>query len=226
MNVIDQAESLCKNRVPDELTAGECECCNILPDLVAECKRLQEDNHNMETLNAALLENGNDLRERAQKAEAEAARWQGLRPEVQIFAEAMERKLRQNDHKGGWENMPLGWLRGRLGEETKELDVSITAYIDEIECCGDLSKPRQAILLECADVANFAMMIAANCKGLEAAAALGKPRAWAMTDERIKALDEAANLLAWAISEATLVEKREARSARAMLRDMLAEAKQ
>ena len=191
MNVIEQAEALCKNRVPDELTSGECECCNLLPDLVAECKRQQERaaSYSMELAAAGEIA---AIRER--KLEAEAARWQALRPEVQIFAEAMERKLRENDHKGGWDDMPSRWLRGRLAGEVRELEAAIAAYIDKIDICNreqDLSKSRQAILSECADIANFAMMIADNCKSLVAAAALGNPRAWLMTEKRIKALQDA-----------------------------------
>ena len=73
MNVIEQAEALCKNRVPDELTSGECECCNLLPDLVAECKRLEaeaQDYHDQKEAALSQL-----VRER-QELQAEAARWQ------------------------------------------------------------------------------------------------------------------------------------------------------
>ena len=119
---------------------------------------------------------------RLEEARAEAARWQALRPAVQIFAEAMERKLQANDHKGGWEGMPLSWLRGRLTDESKELDAAIAAYINDIGN-RDLSKPRQAILCECADIGNFAMMIAANCKSLETAAALGSMRGYIVYDD-------------------------------------------
>ena len=72
------------------------------------------------------------LRDAARHQEAMAVRWQALRPEVRVFAEAMERKLQANDHKGGWEGMPLSWLRGRLTDESKELDAAIAAYINDI----------------------------------------------------------------------------------------------
>jgi hypothetical protein len=69
-----------------------------------------------------------------------------LRGEVLLFALAMERKLRQNDHKGGWKNEWSPRLLERLWEEHVELYAAI-------ETGGD-------ILGEAADIANFAMMIA------------------------------------------------------------------
>ena len=192
-NVIERAEMLVDD-FPKSLLRS-CEFCDraadLLPGLVAECKRQQERAAAYSTELAAAGEIA-AIRER--KLEAEAARWQALRPEVQIFAEAMERKLRENDHKGGWDDMPSRWLRGRLAGEVRELEAAIAAYIDKIDICNreqDLSKSRQAILSECADIANFAMMIADNCKSLVAAAALGQPRAWLIDDERIEALEAA-----------------------------------
>ena len=45
-----------------------------------------------------------------------------LRPDVQWFAEQMELKLRENDHKGGWEGVTPLWLMARLREELDELE--------------------------------------------------------------------------------------------------------
>ena len=66
------------------------------------------------------------------------------------FAEQMEAKLRENDHKGGWENCSLDWLVGRLYREAKELWIEVDRVVPEPE----------RIIREAADVANFAMMIA------------------------------------------------------------------
>jgi len=44
-----------------------------------------------------------------------------LRPEVRWFAEQMEKTLRDNDHKGGWNEMSHWELVGRLEEEVAEL---------------------------------------------------------------------------------------------------------
>lgn len=72
-----------------------------------------------------------------------------LRPAVRWFAEAMEQKLRENDHKGTWEDCDLGYLLTRLTEERRELTRAIGSPADGAE-----------ILKEAADIANFAMMIA------------------------------------------------------------------
>ena len=58
---------------------------------------------------------------------------------MNIF-EAMEGKLRENDHKGGWENCKESYLTNRLYEE-----------IEEFFDTKDVN--------ELIDVANFAMMI-------------------------------------------------------------------
>lgn len=70
------------------------------------------------------------------------------RPEVEWFADAMERKLRDNDHKRHWRGMTMQYLSMRLTQERKELYAAIAS--------GDAAK----VLDEAADVANFAMMVA------------------------------------------------------------------
>lgn len=73
-------------------------------------------------------------------------------PHVLKFAEAMEGKLAKNRHKGDRE----GWLKNdpwelfnRLRVEVKELDLALTHCQSPDE-----------VLKECADIANFAMMVA------------------------------------------------------------------
>ena len=63
-----------------------------------------------------------------------------LRPAVQLFAYAMEIKLRENEHKGGWKWCDTSYLKNRLMEEVKEWG-------------------KNNDFMEMADVANFAMMI-------------------------------------------------------------------
>ncbi len=101
-----------------------------------------------------------------------------LRPEVQAFAEAMELKLRQNDHKGGWKREGHRWLLLRAHEELTELfkfaeakaSNDTNSMMESISPSGgwrgapDL---RPKILQECTDVANFAMMIADNSGSLD-----------------------------------------------------------
>lgn len=71
-----------------------------------------------------------------------------MREDVKWFAEQMESKLQENDHKGGWEECDPFWLLDRLKEEIFELKLSMARQENE------------DVIKECADVANFAMMIA------------------------------------------------------------------
>lgn len=70
-----------------------------------------------------------------------------VRPEVARFALLMEAKLRANDgKKRHWLDCPLQYLSLRLTQERKELAAAL----------GQGS----GVGAECADIANFAMMIA------------------------------------------------------------------
>jgi NTP pyrophosphatase (non-canonical NTP hydrolase) len=80
-----------------------------------------------------------------------------LRPEVAAFALAMEDKLRQNDHKGGWDDCSKQYMAMRLTQEREELRDAIAR-----------GAPPEEILKEAADVANFAMMVADLVGGLGA----------------------------------------------------------
>lgn len=73
-----------------------------------------------------------------------------IRPQVLWFARQMERKLRENDHKGGWEDCSPSELVSRIGLEYTEILVAMQ------------QGSRRAMADEAADVANFAMMIADN----------------------------------------------------------------
>ena len=70
-------------------------------------------------------------------------------PDIQMFVTLMLEKLQKNIHKGRWEHMPLGiaWmlLLGEIRELRKEMEQQ---HLD-----------RHRILRECADVANFAMIM-------------------------------------------------------------------
>lgn len=91
------------------------------------------------------------------------------RPEVQTFAVAMERKLRANDHKGGWKNCEGGWLLKRLFEEAEELRDAWLVHVGECargtrwveaDAFHGFPDTSSVVLNEAADVANFAMMLA------------------------------------------------------------------
>jgi NTP pyrophosphatase (non-canonical NTP hydrolase) len=73
-----------------------------------------------------------------------------IRPCVQEFAEAMERKLRTNDGERGnrgWSGYSPEWLTGRLVDEVEELELAVR------------NESSEAAAREAIDVANFAMMI-------------------------------------------------------------------
>ena len=68
-----------------------------------------------------------------------------VRPSVKTFAYLMEKELTRNDWKGGWEKDSAESLFIRLVEEVGEL-------------ARDLDRGKNSVG-ECADIANFAMMI-------------------------------------------------------------------
>jgi NTP pyrophosphatase (non-canonical NTP hydrolase) len=70
------------------------------------------------------------------------------RKSVDAFAAAMNAELDANAHKGGWNECDVGYLRTRLHQEVAELCRAI-----------DRRESSERVLSECADVANFAMMV-------------------------------------------------------------------
>lgn len=76
----------------------------------------------------------------------------GLRDPLQKFAIEMERQLRENDHKDGWDGLSMQQLINRVRQETGELEQAIQ------KARRDDSWGK--VIEEAADVANFAMMIA------------------------------------------------------------------
>lgn len=111
-----------------------------------------------------------------------------LRPEVQAFAEAMELKLRQNDHKGGWKKEEpdhqwkwtedAGWLLDRAKQEIGELEFELSTTWDGNQYHRGMlihrgenwigkAEDRPKILDEAVDTANFLMMIADVCGALD-----------------------------------------------------------
>ncbi len=72
-----------------------------------------------------------------------------MRQEVASFAGLMERKLQENDHKGGWSGDTAQALMQRLREEVEELGLELS----KVTVNGSVAA------FEAVDVANFAMMI-------------------------------------------------------------------
>jgi hypothetical protein len=84
-----------------------------------------------------------------------------LRDTVRWFAEKMEARLAANDDRDGWADEDDQYLMDRLGEETRELVVTLA----QAAVSTGLA---QEVVHEAADVANFAMMIADNHHQAEA----------------------------------------------------------
>lgn len=72
-----------------------------------------------------------------------------MSPTLHRFFDAMIYKLRKNAHKGKWEGMDIVSSLARLKDETSEL------------CTAIEESNHVEILLEAADVANFALILAA-----------------------------------------------------------------
>lgn len=86
-----------------------------------------------------------------------------LRPEVLWFACEMEKKLRENDYKGGWWECDFPYLFKCIWREFKEL---VNCFDRTDTGTGEMvpTEPVEVICGEAADIANFAMMIADNAR--------------------------------------------------------------
>ena len=78
-----------------------------------------------------------------------------LRDEVLNFAEAMEAKLKRNDHKTHWRKLPIEALRRLMMLELEEFNVAREFFGAE-EAMNEL-----------VDIANFAMMLRDRLKHVE-----------------------------------------------------------
>lgn len=78
-----------------------------------------------------------------------------LRPAVQRFAEAMERILRENDHKGSVTNVRCDVAMDGLWDEVRELDRAAWGHVN----ISTTRPEKNAIQKEAVDVANFALMV-------------------------------------------------------------------
>ncbi len=87
-----------------------------------------------------------------------------VRVEVQWFASKMEEKLALNDHKTGWKDCEVDMLIDRMQEEIDELkNAWWKRKNDWGRSAGEgfmFVATNEELIKECADVANFAMMVA------------------------------------------------------------------
>jgi hypothetical protein len=70
-----------------------------------------------------------------------------MRAELYDFAELMESKLKKNDHKKGWKELPIEALRRLMMIEVQEFEVA-REFFGVREAQNEL-----------VDIANFAMML-------------------------------------------------------------------
>lgn len=98
------------------------------------------------------------------------------RPEVRAFAHVMERVLKENDHKGGWQQETHEFLLSKFNEEVGEVK-AVADLLARLEMLPDvvhaiggrdtMERLRMHLLRELADVANVCMMLADNFGNLE-----------------------------------------------------------
>ena len=86
------------------------------------------------------------------------ARIMELRPELQEFAEEMERVLRNNDHKSGWDSMSIHSLFERIKGEFEELQREYILMNNATDSGGRIHRMGH----EAIDIANFCMFLHYN----------------------------------------------------------------
>lgn len=81
------------------------------------------------------------------------------RAAVRAFAQGMLLKLLKNQHKGEWETNNLKFYMAKLKAEVYELAAEIE-LMETLESEGEYQDANlEALVKECHDVANFAMMV-------------------------------------------------------------------
>lgn len=83
------------------------------------------------------------------------------REELVWFASKMDEQLSDNDHKGHWCDEKPSYLLYKLIAELAELTETLHENMSD---WANQKYTRDAIVSECADLANYAMMIADNAK--------------------------------------------------------------
>jgi hypothetical protein len=82
-----------------------------------------------------------------------------LRPVVLWFAQQMELRLRENDHKGGWHEMDPSNLVMRAQDELSELEDAVDEHpMDDDD--PENADANAACIREAADIANMVLMVA------------------------------------------------------------------
>ena len=87
-----------------------------------------------------------------------------VRKDVLNFSKEMEKKLRIKDYKGGWEECRLDCLFAEIGREIHELMWAMQKADTDTIRADFCAENCEDIISECADIANYVMMIATNTK--------------------------------------------------------------
>ena len=90
----------------------------------------------------------------------ESVELKSYRKSVAAFGKQMSGRLMENNHKEGWEDCSFKYLLWRLRQEVEELASAVKGGMAHFGEAND-------IVLEAADVGNFAMMIAERARVLE-----------------------------------------------------------
>lgn len=77
-----------------------------------------------------------------------------IRSEVKWFAEHMESKLKENEHKTGWTDCTVDFLSSQIRKNLNELDSMFQ------ELPSNYAVFSANVIRQCSDMANYAMMIA------------------------------------------------------------------
>lgn len=121
--------------------------------------KLHQGHELLQAIARALREANEDGRQSAIRSIREPVLW---------FADRMEKKLRENDHKGHWSRCTNRYLFVRLRTELRELVAAASGFRrmtkKKLSTDADLLAAGEAVMREAADVANFAMMIADNTR--------------------------------------------------------------
>jgi len=80
-----------------------------------------------------------------------------IRPEVQWFANRMEKKLAKNEYKTHWKYLTFESLILKMDIEFSELKIAWKECIENIQM--EDKATIEALINECIDVANYAMML-------------------------------------------------------------------
>lgn len=81
------------------------------------------------------------------------------RSTLELFTLGMEFRLRQNDHKGGWEDMTPQEIIQRMKEELAELEDAVNQLRDHPRSMGSDQRIAHDICWESFDVANVAYFL-------------------------------------------------------------------